>query len=84
MEVLHSIRSRGIRIPQDLSLITWELRHVSEYQEPPLTTLEQDYGKMALLAFETLEKMANGLAVPQHHEIGYRMFRRASVSLPSR
>lgn len=84
VEVLHSIRSRGIRIPQDLSLITWELRHVSEYQEPPLTTLEQDYGKMALLAFETLEKMANGLAVPQHHEIGYRMFRRASVSLPSR
>jgi len=82
--VLHALRSLGLRIPEDLSLVTWELSYISEFQDPPLTTLEQNFGVIASRAFETLEKMFYGQNVPLEQRIEYKLNKRNSVALPPR
>ena len=62
--------------------MAWEYRGVSEFLDPPLTALEQDFETMALCAFETLEKLANGLKVQLQQKIAYKLFKRESVALP--
>ena len=52
--VLRAARVRGLRVPQDLSIVGFDNLPESEYFEPPLTTVHQDFralgeGGMALL-----------------------------------
>lgn len=82
IQTLHCLRTLGRRVPEDLSLVAWEYRGVSEFLDPPLTALEQDFETMALCAFETLEKLANGLKVQLQQKIAYKLFKRESVALP--
>ncbi len=48
------IRRSGRRIPEDVSLVTYEIDYISEYLDPPHTTLEFDYRAIARRAFAEL------------------------------
>ncbi len=48
------IQEAGYRIPEDVSLVTYELPGISEYLNPPHTTIDFDYGKIARRALEEL------------------------------
>lgn len=65
--ILHACRKLNCRIPEDLSLVTGEIKYISEYQVPPLTTLEQDF---------------EGKSVSLVQKIPYLFHKRDSVSLP--
>ncbi len=81
IRILHALRLTGFRVPEDISFISMELPHVSEYQSPPLTTLEQDYAALAALAFETLRRMAAGEQPPFEQKVPYLFRKRGSVWL---
>ena len=52
-------RFSGISIPQELSIITWESPGISEFFQPPLTTLGQDFGQLAEQSLALLEKLCS-------------------------
>jgi len=56
VQVLNLIHERGLRVPEDLSLVVWEFPNVSEFQNPPLTALLPDLDKFATAACDTLVK----------------------------
>ena len=60
LEVCAVLRTRGIRIPDDLSLITRDYAGVAEFWEPPLTVLRPDYGAQSVLALDLLERLVRG------------------------
>ena len=46
LQVLRGLKARGIRVPQDVSLMGFDDMELSEFSEPPLTTIAVD--KLAL------------------------------------
>lgn len=60
MEAYGALARLGKRIPEDVSVIGWENPGFSEYQIPPMTSLEQDFRGIASAAFDMLEKKIRG------------------------
>ena len=58
--LLDAIRKCGRRVPEDVSLVTYESRGVSAFQNPPLTTLEYDYARLVSSALLELDHAMNG------------------------
>ena len=52
--VLKALRQAGRRVPQDISLVSFDDIPVASAIEPPLTTVRQPIRRMAALAVETL------------------------------
>ena len=78
----HAVLSCGLRIPDDLSLVTWEQPDVSGYLTPALTTCVQDFPKLASEALDLLEALTEGRPVKSDVLVDYRFFDRGSVALP--
>lgn len=80
--VLHSLDCCKFRVPEDLSLITWEMVDVSEFLSPPQTTLCQNFAEMARRAFDTLGKLVAGETVCRDTLVDYLLCDRSSVAIP--
>ncbi len=52
--VMHSIKSRGKKIPQDISIIGFDGIGIAEYLDPPLTTVSQSSFLKGKIAAHTL------------------------------
>ncbi len=78
----HAALACGLRIPDDLSIITWEQPDVSGYLFPPLTTCYQDFPKLASSALELLESLIESRPVNSDVLVDYRFLDRGSVALP--
>ena len=59
LKVGAQLRKKGIKIPEQLSLITREYPGVTEFWDPPLTALLPDYKELASQAINILEKLIN-------------------------
>jgi DNA-binding LacI/PurR family transcriptional regulator len=57
---MRAARSRGVRIPDDLSLVGFDDVEFASYVQPPLTTVAQDQATMGL---EAVRALAAQLAV---------------------
>lgn len=66
--VLHVAHRRGIAVPQDLSLVSFDDSPVVKYSVPPLTAITQPIAKMAACAAELLIRAASG--APGEDETG--------------
>ena len=55
LRILNHLRKKGIRIPQDLSLVSREIPGVLEYWDPPITVYAPDYTAHLNLAVDLLE-----------------------------
>jgi LacI family transcriptional regulator len=55
----HFCHLSGIKIPQELSLITWESPGISEFFQPPLTTMGQNFPQLAEQAVQLLEALCS-------------------------
>lgn len=80
--VNHILSTCGIRVPEDISLIGFESRYVSEYLHPPVTCLEQRMGRLAELAVELLAKQLRGEHNLKNERVDYNLFIRDSVGAP--
>ena len=58
------IKSQGYRIPEDFSVVTYELESVSEFCDPPVTTLEFDYDGIGEKACEIMAMRLQGIPCP--------------------
>jgi len=57
---MRSIRARGLRVPEDVSVTGFDDLFFAEYLEPPLTTVRQPMRRMGEMAMENLLKLMSG------------------------
>jgi DNA-binding LacI/PurR family transcriptional regulator len=57
---LRAIHERGLRVPDDISLVGFDDLGVTEYTHPPLTTIRQPMEQMGRCAMEILNELLNG------------------------
>jgi DNA-binding LacI/PurR family transcriptional regulator len=63
--VLHAIRTHGLRVPGDVSLIGVDDIAMAAHANPPLTTISQPRNKLGRVALKTLRRMLNGQPPPE-------------------
>ena len=71
---------RGIRIPDDLSIIGFDNVEISQITSPPLTTVDQPKYEIGKAAIEMLQNMMaqDGIRESEHRVIGVRLIERQS------
>jgi len=71
---------KGIRIPDDLSIIGFDNVEISQITSPPLTTVDQPKYEIGKSAIEMLLNMMakDGIRAPEHRVIGVRLIERQS------
>lgn len=77
---LHELLMLGKRIPDDISVITYEWPGLSRYLWPPCTTVAQDFDRLGDLTVQCMEAMMNGQKVPRTCvRLPHRLIERESV-----
>src|SRR5450432_3959599 len=75
---------RGLRIPEDLSLIGFDNIEFSVVVHPPLTTIHQPKYEMGSAAVEILLRLAleKDKQIPEHRRLGVHLIERQSCKQP--
>ena len=81
--LLRAIWQKGLRIPEDISLITYEYNN-SVYMDPPLTTIEFNYEQLVRKAIEQLKKEMSGKKNVPEIQIPCKLNIRNSTAAPPR
>lgn len=79
IDVIRRARARGIRIPEDISVIGIDDLLVSRYLDPPLTTMTFDKELLGAKAMEVLYQIIQGAQYEQCNSIGTTLVERGSV-----
>jgi LacI family transcriptional regulator, galactose operon repressor len=82
--VVHAVLDRGLRIPEDLSLIGFDNIQFSVIVHPPLTTIHQPKYEMGSAAVDILLRLARdkGKQMPEHRRLGVDLIERQSCKQP--
>ena len=71
--LLHATRERGITVPRDLSILTFDEAEWSEYLDPPITAMVQPVYDMGRRAFEILkDRIVSGASDGTHRVMRLR------------
>jgi LacI family transcriptional regulator len=65
--VIEAARSRGLRVPEDLSVVGFDDTQVARFASPPLTTVRQPLRDMGRIALRTALRLAAGEKLDSHH-----------------
>jgi len=65
--VLEAARARGLRVPEDLSVVGFDDTQIARLASPPLTTVKQPLRDMGAVALRTALQLAAGEKVASHH-----------------
>jgi DNA-binding LacI/PurR family transcriptional regulator len=66
---LRAVRSLGIRVPEDLSLVAFDDTLVSQHTEPPMTSIRQDNQLIGSRVATVLIQQLLGDGLPPSHEL---------------
>ena len=81
--VIEAARARGMRVPEDLSVVGFDDTSLAEMASPPLTTVRQPLREMGGAALRTALRLANGETIESHHiELATELVVRASTAPP--
>ncbi len=81
--VMEAARSRGMRLPEDLSIVGFDDTYAAEWSSPQLTTVRQPMREMGRLALRILLAMARGEQPETHlYELATTLVVRASTVSP--
>ncbi|MBB5868292.1 LacI family transcriptional regulator [Allocatelliglobosispora scoriae] len=58
--VFEAVRQRGLRVPDDISVVGFDDLPEAKWSSPPLTTVRQPLAEMGMLAARTVLKLAQG------------------------
>ncbi len=77
---LRAIHARGLRIPEDISVVGFDDIFLAPYTEPPLTTIRQPMRRMGVLAMESLARLMSGEETEIRIEVEPELVVRASTA----
>jgi len=81
--VIEAARARGLRIPEDLSVVGFDDTQVARFASPPLTTVRQPLREMGGIALRTSLRLAAGEKLESHHvELATELVVRSSTAPP--
>ena len=77
---IRAMMEKGLRIPEDISIIGFDNIEMSQITSPPLTTIDQPKYETGKAAVEMILSMAakEGVHEPEHRTIGVRLIERQS------
>lgn len=79
-----AIRARGLRVPEDISVVGFDDIRISRYLDPPLTTVAQPQEELGCEAMTMLLEMLEGGDVPpRKHILPTQFVVRGSTARPS-
>ena len=82
--MIEAARARGLRIPEDLSVVGFDDTPVARLAAPPLTTVRQPLREMGAVAVRTALRLAAGEGVDSHHvELATELVGRQSTARPA-
>ena len=81
MGVLAAFAARGVRVPQDVSLVGFDDQAGSDYLVPALTTVRQDFHALGTNAVEVLLALLGGQE-PDHRRLAPELVVRRSTAAP--
>ncbi|WP_330323733.1 LacI family DNA-binding transcriptional regulator [Streptomyces pseudovenezuelae] len=80
---IESARARGLRVPEDLSVVGFDDTSLAQMASPPLTTVRQPLREMGAAALRIALQLANGEKTESHHiELATELVVRASTAPP--
>jgi len=80
--VVEAARTRGLRIPEDLSVVGFDDTQLARMASPPLTTVRQPLREMGAVAVRTALRLAAGETVDSHHvELATELVVRGSTAV---
>jgi LacI family transcriptional regulator len=83
--VIEAARSRGLRVPEDLSIVGFDDTAVARFASPPLTTVRQPLREMGAVALRRALLLAAGEKVDSYHvELATELVVRRSTAPPAR
>lgn len=81
--VVHAARTRGLRIPGDLSVVGFDDIDIAAMTSPRLTTVRQPLREMGMAAVRTALRLAGGETIESHHiELATELVVRESAAAP--
>ncbi|WP_127818549.1 LacI family DNA-binding transcriptional regulator [Microbacterium sp. CPCC 204701] len=80
--VVHGLAERGLRVPQDVSVVGFDDLPDARHFLPPLTTVRQDFAALGALALQILIAAIEGEDVTEHDIIEPRLVVRRSTAAP--
>ncbi|WP_232374913.1 LacI family DNA-binding transcriptional regulator [Mycolicibacterium mengxianglii] len=79
--VIEAARSRGLRVPENLSVVGFDDTQLAKLSAPPLTTIRQPLREMGAVAMRTALRLAAGEELDSHHvELATQLVERRSTS----
>jgi LacI family transcriptional regulator len=79
--VIEAARVRGMRVPQDLSVVGFDDTQLARMASPPLTTVRQPLSEMGGVALRTALRLAAGETIESHHvELATQLVVRGSTA----
>lgn len=84
MGVLEAARRAQLRVPADLSLVSYDDTPVASWANPPLTAVHQPLQEIGRRALLTIQQLHDGETVDTHIEIATSLVVRSSTAPPAR
>lgn len=82
--VVEAARMRGLRVPDDLSIVGFDDTQLARMSSPPLTTVRQPLAEMGGMAVRTALRLIAGASIDSHHvELATELVVRESTAPPS-
>jgi len=69
LQLYRTAREKGVRIPEDLSVVSMDDVESAEYLMPPLTTVRMPFQAEGAVAFDVLKHLMENPAVESHHVV---------------
>lgn len=81
---VHGLVERGLRVPEDVSVIGFDDLPDARHFLPPLTTVRQDFASLGALALRLIIAAIDGDDTAMHALIAPELVIRASTAAPAR
>ncbi|HLS64511.1 LacI family DNA-binding transcriptional regulator [Ruania albidiflava] len=80
--LVHGLYERGIRVPEDISIVGFDDVPGAPHFLPPLTTVRQDFDALGGAVVDALSAAAEGQEIPQRTRLSVELKVRASTAAP--
>jgi DNA-binding LacI/PurR family transcriptional regulator len=84
MSGLSTAQHMGVRVPGELSIVSWDDSQLCELVHPTLTALRRDIAAAGAEGARRLRQLVEGSAVTDFEEPAPALIRRGSTGCPSR